>query len=1042
MDITRASLNNPAAVAAALALVVLFGVLAMFDLPLQLFPDIDRPQMSVVTNWRAASPTEIESEILEPQEEVLQGMPGMEEMEGNAFSGGSFVNLTFAVGTDMQAVLVDVLGRLNRLPPMPADADPPLVQLSAEDTNQNLTYFFVQLLPTSKGSIEDHFRFVQDTVKPRIEAVPGVARVELNGVMPEEVSIDLDLIKAADYGIDVPAVVRLAARSSDVSGGSVDDGRRQYTLRFAGRYRPADLGELILAWRNGSPVKLGDIATISVKRPEREFVSYQNGNPALGLRVVRETGANVLATLDAVKAEVATLREGPLKERGLAIEQSFDSGLFINRAIGLLSGNLFAGILLSIGCLWWFLRDRRATILIASAIPASLLATFVVLSLAGRSLNVISLAGLAFAVGMVMDAAIVVAENIVRLKEAGKPPAEAAYLGTRQVIGALIASTVTTIAVFLPVLFLKDVEGQLFADLAITISIAVGISLLIAVTVMPAAAGGWLRAKQPGGAVESHWLEITRWIMRQTGTRRRQVLWVAGLVIGPIVLAVLLAPKLDYLPPVKRAAIDTFFDLPPGMGTEQVDKEIYSVVRERMAPYMKGEKQPQLKNWYILGWPGGGTLGARVVDEDRIGELEEIIRDQVVAGLPDTSSFTSEGELFGGFGGSSRAIFIHLQSGDTERLDSAAMQGSELLRKAFPGANVQTFPNASSTIAELRVQPDDRRLAESGWTRGDLGTVIRTLGDGSWLGEYFDGDQRMDMILRGKGWSDPGQLAKVPLSTGNGSVLPLGELARIDTVMTAPQLRRIDRRRTVTLSIDPPATLSLEDALAVVNEQVLPLLHRELPADASIKVGGSANQLDKIVSTMTGNFALALLVLFLLMAALFKSLKDSALVLATMPLAIFGGVLGLRGLGLFTFQSLDLLSMIGFVMLLGMVVNNAILLVTQTREAESEGLDIDAAVEQALSQRLRPIFIGALTGVVGSLPMAINPGPGAVIYRGLAAVTVGGVGFSMLFTALLIPAALRWLGQQRAVRPALAAEPVDPTERWYRVARYLASSLF
>ena len=1034
MDITRASLNNPAAVAAALALVVLFGVLAMFDLPLQLFPDIDRPQMSVVTNWRAASPTEIESEILEPQEEVLQGMPGMEEMEGNAFAGGSFVNLTFEVGTDMQAVLVDVLGRLNRLPPMPADADPPVVQLSAEDTNQNLTYFFVQLLPGTKGSIEDHDRFVQDTVKPRIEAIPGVARVEVNGVMPEEVSIDLDLVKAADYGIDVPSVVRLAARSSDVSGGQVDVGRRQYTLRFAGRYRPADLGELILAWRDGSPVKLGDIATISVKRPTRDFISYQNGNPAIGLRIVRETGANVLATLDAVKAEVAALREGPLKERGLAIEQSFDSGLFINRAIGLLSGNLLAGSLLSIGCLWWFLRDRRATILIASTIPASLLATFVVLSLAGRSLNVISLAGLAFAVGMVMDAAIVVAENIVRLKEEGKLPTDAAYMGTRQVVGALIASTVTTIAVFLPVLFLKDVEGQLFADLAITITIAVAISLLIAITLLPAAAGGWLRAKQLGGTVATHWEAITRWIMQQTGTRRQQVLWVLGLVAGPIVMILLMAPKLDYLPPVKRAAIDTFFNLPPGMNAEQADKEIFSVVRERMAPYMKGDKQPQLKNWYILTWPNGGTLGARVVDENRIGEMESIIRDEIVVGLPDTTSFTAEGELFGGFGGSSRAIYIHLQSGDSERLNAAATQGSELLQDAFPGANVQIFPPVDTSNAELRVQPDDRRLAEVGWTRSDLGTVVRTLGGGTWLGENFDGDQRMDIILRGKGWSDPGQLATVPLSTGNGSVLPLGELAHIETVMTAPQLRRIDRRRTVTLTIDPPATLSLEDALAVVNEQVLPLLRRELPADASIKVGGSANQLDKIVATMSKNFALALLVLFLLMAAMFKSMKDSALVIATMPLAIFGGVLGLRALGLFTFQSLDLLSMIGFVMLLGMVVNNSILLVTQTREAQSGGLGIEAAVEQALRQRLRPIFIGALTGVVGALPMAINPGPGAVIYRGLAAVTVGGVGFSMVFTAVLIPAALRWLGQRRAAQPALAAPAAAPKEQLHAVA--------
>ena len=1021
MNITQASLKNPAAVAVAVALVVVFGLLAMTRLPLQLFPDIDQPQMSVVTNWRAASPSEIESEILEPQEEVLQGLNGLERIDGNANAGSSWVNLTFAVGTDMKSTLVDVIGRLNRLPTLPADADPPVVQLNGEDANTNLTWFFVQLLPGTSGTIDDYFRFVNDSVKPRLEAVPGVARVEVNGSMPEQLTIDLDVRKAAEYGIAIPQVAQLAGRANDVSGGFVDVGRRQYTLRMAGRYTPQELGEMILAWREGQPVRLADVATIAIKRPERTFIGYQNGNPALGMRIVRESGANVLATLDAVKAEVARLRDGPLKERGLAIEQSFDSGLFINRAINLLSGNLVVGVLLAVGCLWWFLRDSRATLLIASAIPVSLLATFVVLQLAGRSLNVISLAGLAFAVGMVMDAAIVVAENIVRLKEGGRMPQDAAYLGTRQVVGALFASTVTTIAVFLPVLFLEDIEGQLFGDLAITTAIAVAISMLVAVTVLPAAAGGWLKAKKLGGDGGRQWAAITRWIMARTATRRRQAAWTLALVAGPALLAWALLPRLDYLPPVKRAAIDVWLNVPPGMSPETVNREIFSIVRARMAPYMSGEKQPQLKNWYIQAWSGGGTIGARVSDPDKIGELERIMRDEIVVGLPDTRAFTAEGELFGAFGGSARAIQIHLQSGDTARINAAAEAGRKLLSERFPGANVQTWPNTDAIQAELRVHPDDRRLAEAGWTRTELGTVIRTLGDGTWLGEYFNGDQRMDIILRGNGWSTPEELAQVALATPGAGVLPLGELARLDTLTSAPQVRRVDRRRTVTLTFDPPATLSLEEALAAVQDQILPALRRELPADVSVQVAGSADQLQQVVGTMGTNFVLALLVLFLLMAAMFKSLRDASLVILTMPLALLGGVLGLRALGLFAFQPLDLLSMIGFVMLLGMVVNNAILLITQTRAAQAEGQGLDRAVEIALEQRLRPIFIAALTGVVGSLPMAINPGPGAVIYRGLAAVTVGGVGLSLVFTAILIPALMRLLGSRKA-----AVAPAEP----------------
>lgn len=1021
MKLTDGSLKNPAAVAVIVAMVCLFGWFSLRELPLQLFPDIEAPQMSVQTGWRAASPQEMESEILEPMENVLQGLPGLQQMEGNAFQGGSWVNLTFAVGTDMRAMLVEVLGRLNRMPQLPPDVNPPVVQLNGQESNQTLSWFFVQKLPGTEGVIEDYGRLIEERVVPRIEAVSGVAGVQVNGGPPEEVAIELDLDRAAALGIGIPQIAQQAARATDVSGGFFESGRRQYTLRFAGRYSPEELGNLILAWRDGRPVRLGDVATIAVKRPEKQFYAYQNGNVAIGLRIDRESGANVLATLNEVKAVIAELRDGVLKENGLGIEQSFDSSLFINRAINLLSGNLLAGVLLAVGCLWWFLRDRRATLLIASAIPISLLATFIVLDLAGRSLNVISLAGLAFAVGMVMDAAVVVAETIVRLRESGKMPFEAASLGTRQVAGALVASTLTTVAVFVPVIFMDDVEGQLFADLALTISIAVAISMLIAVTVLPAAAGGWLKAKRLASLSEQGYPRVTAALMRWTDSRPRQLGWIAGLVLLPIALSWMMVPRLDYLPPVKRAAIDAFFSFPPGMSPAIVDREIVQIVLARMEPYMKGEKDPALKNWYMLLWPGGGTLGARVIDEDRIGDLEAIVRDEIVVGFPDTRAFATEGELFGAFGGSARAIQIHLQSGDTAALNAGAESGRKLLEEKFPGANVQAFPNADAAEPELRLHANDRRLAEVGWNRPDVGSVVRTLGDGMWLGEYFNGDQRLPIILRASGWNAPEQLATVPVATPQGGVLPLGDLVALETTMAPSQLRRVDRRRTVTLTVDPPVAMSLEEALAIVENDVVPALRQVLPADAGVRVSGSADRLQEVVSGMASNFAMALALLFMLMAAMFKSLRDSAFVMMALPMAVFGGVLGLRALGLFTPQSLDLLSMIGFIMLLGMVINNAILLIAQTRAGEAEGLDLTRAVEQALNQRLRPILIGALTGVVGALPMAINPGPGAVIYRGIAAVTVGGVGLSLVFTLVLMPALLRLQWRRDAVAAAMPA---------------------
>ena len=1021
MKLTEASLRNPAAVVVAVVMVCAFGVMSLLDLPLQLFPDIERPQMSIQTDWRAASPQEMESEIVEPIEAVMQGLPGLEEIASNVNAGNSFINLTFAVGSDMDAMLVEVLSRMNRLPPLPRDATPPVVQAGADNANSSLTYFFVQKLPGTPGDILDYRQLIEDRVVPRLSAVEGVAGVEINGGAPEELTITLDLERAAALGIQIPEVAAVAARATDVSGGVVEAGRREYVLRFAGRYSPEAMGELILAWRDGRPVRLGDVARVAVERPEQRFFAYQNGNPAIGLRILRESGANVLDALDGVKAVVEQVRESELAPLGLDIRQSFDASVFINRAVALLSGNLLVGVLLAVGCLWWFLRDARATALIACAIPISLLATFIVLQLTGRSLNVISLAGLAFAVGMVMDAAVVVAENIVRLREAGMPAHKAALEGTRQVGSALFASTLTTVAVFLPVIFMEDVEGQLFADLALTISIAVGISLLIAFTVLPAAAGNWLRVGRQDVQKHRFWSRVSDWALRTTSGRRRQLAWIGALVAAPALLAAVLMPQIDYLPPVKRAAVDAFFNFPPGMSPERVNREMVPTILRRMRPYMDGEKPPQLSNWYVNVWPGGGTVGARVVDPGDIGELERIVRDEIVVGFPDTRAFAAEGELFGSFGGSARAIQIHLQHGDDAALARAAEAGRRQLTELFPGANVQAWPNADGGTPELRINADDRRLAEVGWRRPDLGTVVRTLGDGQWLGEHFDGDRRLAIILRSNREDDLARLGVAPLATPQGGVLSLGELADVETVLAPNQLRRIDRRRTVTLTVDPPPAMSLEEALEIVDTRVVPALREVLPEDAAIRVSGSADRLGEVVRTMGFNFVLALLVLFLLMAAMFRSPRDSAFVMATLPMAVFGGVLGLLALDLAAGQTLDLLSMIGFIMLLGMVINNAILLVAQTREAQAAGASLDAALKQALDQRLRPILIAALTGVLGALPMAVNPGPGAVIYRGLAAVSVGGVALSLVFTVVLVPALLRLAEARRLARAARSA---------------------
>ncbi|REL35849.1 efflux RND transporter permease subunit [Thalassotalea euphylliae] len=1020
MKLTSTALKSPAAVSVAVAFILLVGLLSLVKLPIQLFPDIERPRIAIQTFWRAASPQEIESEIIEPQERVLRGIPGLHSMNAFANRGNAFINLEFGVETDMDQTLIEVISRMTRVQNQPRDARPPRVMLGGfGGGTPALTFFFLQALPDNPEPIDNYIDYASEVVKPRIEAVQGVAGVQLFADRNrEELQIRFDPIKVAEYGIQIPQLVSLVTATNDVTGGFVDVGRRQYTLRFSGKYDASDLANLILESRNGRNIRLGDIATVEVRRPDKSETAIQNGNPAFSMRIDRANGANVLETLNRVKNEITLINEELLAPKQLVMVQSFDASVFIYRAINLVRNNLFAGVVLSLSVLWLFVRRMRATLIIATAIPISLFTTFIVLHITGRSLNVISLAGLAFAVGMVLDAAIVVLENILRLRDQGKDQHEASELGAKQVWGALLASTATTVAIFLPVFFLKDIEGQLFGDLALTIAIAVSVSLLVATVLLPVLAKYFLRQQQVVDPNQRVWQSITNKVMQATSTKRRRLTIAFVMLALPIAVTYIAMPKLDYLPPVKRDAVDARLQFPPGSNVDTLEREVVAKIVERLQPYMDGEKEPALKNYYLFTGPFGGNVGVRVKDQSRVDELLDIVRNEVLVDLPDTNAFAFQGNLFGGFGGG-RQVQMRLQSKDNRALQEAAKQGLEFVKQAIPEVSVQARPGVEMAEPELRLTPNDRAILEQGWDRRALGSVVRTLGDGLYVGEYFNGTKRINMILRADGWENPDNLGDVPVVTGNGNITQLSELVSIDRTVGPTRLTRVDGKRTITLNINPPQGWSLEETIDALKSQVEPKLVQVMPEDGSIHYGGSADQLEKAIGVMSENFAFALVILFLLMAALFRSVKDSILVIITIPLATVGGILALQTLNLVVFQPLDLLTMIGFVILLGLVVNNAILLVHQTRQAELVGMSRDDAVEQALMLRLRPIFMSTATSFFGMLPLLLMPGTGSVIYRGLASVIVGGLAVSTIFTIILLPCLLRITGRDIAINAAL-----------------------
>ena len=1030
MNLTRSSVKNPAAVLVIVALVFIFGVIAMMKLPIQLTPDIEQPQITISTGWRAAAPEEVESVIIEPQENVVKNTRGVVDVTTSIQRGFGNITLTFDVGTNMQQAMLDVINNLNQAPPLPLDVFEPVVATGGGRGGPNAASLLVRPVPGNDlTELANHQGLIEDVIEPRLARIPGVGQVNLNSQRPRELRITFEPHKLAALGIPIGQVANTVARASDVSGGFADVGRRQYTVRFAGQYDLESLSNMIISYSGDRPVFLQDVATVENTLVDRFGFTLRNGAPAYYITISRGNEANTVALLDDINLAIKELNEGPLAEVGLMIDLSFDSSVHIRNALLLVKSNLGLGVFLALGILWLFLRGWKATLIIATTIPLSVMVAFLVLSMLERSLNVISLAGVAFAVGLVLDAAIIVQENIVRLRSEGMDNKKAVVKGATQVAGALFASTATSVAIFLPILFMKGIEGQLFSDLALTLSVAVIASLVAAITILPIASRFLLSDLPKQDPHEDYWQKLTDFIMKLTASSRKRVAWIAGLMIASVLITTTLMPRTDFMP---RAPIDGFFfslNLPPGGNIEFLDEEMANRFRDRIAPYTTGEKQPKVKSYNFYSYGPNATGGFIYADDPtRVEELMQVVQSEVLADLPDTQVFLFRGSMINVTGGGNgRSVNIDLQGPDMAPLMAAAQLGIQRIQEHLPGTSAQPVPALSMAEPELRLLPNDRRITQAGLNRSDVANAVRAFTDGLFVAEYFDGNDRMNVILRGTTWNNPDELAALPIYTPRSGIQTLGELATVTRTVGPSQLRRVDGKRTVSLIVRPPETMSLEEAMKQLEAEVIPAIKAELPADASLLVNGNANRMHHAILDMLQNFILALIILFLLMTALFKSGKDSLLVLTVMPMALAGGVLGLWVLNLFTFQSLDLLTMIGFIILLGLVVNNAILLVDQTRCSEREGLTRQAAVRQAVRIRARPVYMSTLTSLFGMLPLMILPGVGSEIYRGLATVIVGGMAISAMFTLVLLPSLLR-LGEQKTESQFSTQSPLAAQE--------------
>ena len=1056
MNLIKLAIERPVAVMAAVILAVLFGLVALNTIPIQLTPDLRRPVIQVSTNWGGAAPAEVEREIINRQEEALKGLEGLKRTVARSRDGNGEITLEFDVGQNMDKALLLVANRLDRVNGYPDEADEPTLRTSGADDN-SIAWFRLTRALGNDRPIHTFGDFATDVVKERMERVAGIGRVDVYGGGEREMRVVVDPAKMARYGLTVPQVVdRLRAANASITGGDVEEGKRRYTVRTDNEFRtPEQVGAVLLRSDKAASggrigrVTVNDIATVRFDYKDPIARIRTLGIEALALSVKRETGANVIETMKGLREAVAELKESVLPRAGLEIEQLYDETVYINSSIDLVIQNIWVGGTLAVIILLTFLRSGRATLVIALAIPVSVIASFVAMAGLGRSLNVVSLAGIAFAVGMVVDAAIVVLENIYRLREQGMPVKEAAYRGAQQVWGAILVSALTTVMVFIPILIMQLDVGQLFRDIAVAISVAVLLSLIVSITVIPALSQRLLgqRVRARGAAMRLPIIDgFGRWFVSAATGLSRAVVRNKTLAVTMVVTLTAITgfatwkylPKLEYLPKGNRNLIIGYIVPPPGYNlktTSDIAQDLEDAVRPHWAsetgPESKPGEPPKMEHFFFVTFREHTIIGARAVDGRRVGELIPVLSKPVFR-EPGTFGSISQRSIFGRGVRGARSIDLDISGPDLHAVIDVAQRAVGHISRALPreeGNQFRPRPGLEFGAPEVRIIPDPVRLADNGVSARELGETVDAFNDGLRTLELTEGSDRMDLMLAGPDSlvGETQGIENLPIVTQSGTIMPLRSLAEVIVTSGPTSIRHVERERTITLELSPKDSLALGEALEILQRDVLDKLQEEgLPPGVRLRFSGAADKLVETWTEMRIDLLMALVIVFLVMAVLFESFYYPFIIMLSVPLATAGGVLGLVILNRFYFQPLDMLTLLGFVILIGIVVNNAILLVHQTLfHIREEGMAHDAAIVEATRNRIRPIFMSTLTSVIGMLPLVLFPGAGSEIYRGLGSVVIGGLSLSALLTLAIVPPLLGlFVGvlERKRAAPALEGE--------------------
>ncbi|MCP3666726.1 MAG: efflux RND transporter permease subunit [Gammaproteobacteria bacterium] len=1025
MNLVKLSIHQPVSTFSVVILVVLFGIIGLSRLPVQLTPDVEAPKISVNTSWPGATPYEIEKEIIQDQEDALKSVSGLKVMESTSFNNYGTITLTFKVGERLNDAMVRVTNKLNEVPDYPKNADKPVVSTSSAE-NSPVIWMMLKTLEGDPLRIKTYRTFFEDEVRHSLERVPGVGSLFVFGGTEKRLEISVDPARLADHKITLDKVIsRVQSANSDVSAGVMGLAKRNYRIRTISQFQtPADAGELLLEDDGLHRIHLRDVADTGFGYYSNPPAVLHNGQPMIVVGVRKEAGANVLELTANMRKVVNGLNAGLLKDNGIYFDWVHDQTSYINTAIDTVQTNLMIGGILAITVLLLFLRSVSSTLTVAIAIPISVMGTFFFMYLFDRNINVMSLAGITFAVGMLVDNSIVVLENIDRHRRMSKNPFQASYDGTREVWGAVLASTVTTVAVFLPVLFIEEEAGQLFRDIAIAITFSILISLFVSVSVIPAVTNKFYGMSKNGvkervaSSDDGNWfvrmvMFLSKTTLKNSFTR---ILTVAVFTTASIVAVMSLLPKAEYLPQGNRNLILNILVPPPGY-SEQKRQEIGEYIAERTAPYLVDDGKdgvPQIQNIFYVASDRvtlfGGT-SKHVTEARRMMPLFT----EIMNSIPGMFGVSIQRGIFESGIGKGRTVDVNISGSDNQEIVNAARVMFGAISTAIPKAQVRPVPSLEISYPEANLIPDRSRVVANGLSERDLGIYVDVLMDGRKIGEYKpDGSKVMDMVVTSGGQraDTPEELLDKVIASPYGELVQVGSLARLEYGQGMTQIDHLERKRTIRLEVTPPADVALQTAMELVSEQLTPQLQKEGKLKGvQVSIGGNADKLTETRIALQWNFLLAIVITYLLMSALFGNYIYPLIIMFSVPLAAAGGFMGLALVNQFVAQQhFDILVMLGFIILVGTVVNNAILIVHQSlNNVRFEGQQGVEAVLHSVRTRIRPIFMSTTTSLFGLLPLVLAQGSGTELYRGLGAVILGGLAISTLLTLFVVPALLAFL---------------------------------